>query len=131
MVSKPVRFAWSNSAFSKPDPLLLEIPLPKIYVTLLNGDQREVLAAVGQPLMHALRDQTLDVEAVCGGAASCATCHVYIDTPSILNMLPSSAAEKDMLDGLIHQRPASRLSCQIIVEPSHDGLAVTIAPAET
>jgi len=105
--------------------------VPKINVTLLNGDMREIVAAIGEPLMHALRDQTLDVEAVCGGVASCATCHVYVDLAKAPDMPEPSAAEHDMLDGLVHQRPGSRLSCQIMVEPHLDGLSVTIAPAET
>lgn len=104
--------------------------MPKINVTLLNGDQREIVAAIGEPLMHALRDQTLDVEAVCGGAASCATCHVYVDWGNLSDVPEASPAEQEMLDGLVQQRPGSRLSCQIMVEPRLDGLSVTIAPAE-
>lgn len=104
--------------------------MPKISVTLLSGDRREIVAAIGEPLMHALRDQTSEVEAVCGGAASCATCHVYVDPASAAQMPAAGEAEQDMLDGLVHQRPGSRLSCQIIVASWLDGSSVTIAPSE-
>jgi len=105
--------------------------VPKIKVTLLSGEQREVVAAIGEPLMHALRDQTLDVEAICGGTASCATCHVYVDLARTFDIPEANEAEQCMLDGLVHQRPGSRLSCQVMVETCFDGLSVTIAPTET
>lgn len=101
-----------------------------ILVTTRQGSKRTVLAAAGTPLMETLRNHNLDVEAVCGGSISCATCHVYVASEWLPKLGPPGEFERDLLGGLIHSAETSRLSCQIIITADMEGLAVTIAPSE-
>jgi ferredoxin, 2Fe-2S len=65
------------------------------------------------------------IEAQCGGACSCATCHCYVDPAWIAKLPPPGEAETLMLTNVAaEQRPTSRLSCQIRIEPVLDGLVV-------
>lgn len=64
----------------------------------------------------------------CGGASSCATCHVYISDEWMALVGPPNSAEMEMLDMSGHVQPGSRLSCQIKLRPELHGLKVTVAP---
>lgn len=95
-----------------------------------EGGRNFVPADVGETLMEALHKNAVDVEAVCGGACSCATCHVYVDA-DWFNRLPKCGEEESMLlDALVHTQPQSRLSCQLEVDEWMDGMLLRIAPAE-
>jgi len=65
------------------------------------------------------------IEAECGGACACSTCHVYIDEAWRAKVGEPSPMEEDMLDFAFEVRPNSRLSCQIKVRDDLDGLVVT------
>ena len=82
-------------------------------------------------VMELIRDAGIDeVEALCGGCCSCATCHVIVD-PAHFDRLPAmTEMEKELLDGSSHRTPTSRLSCQIRFAADQDGLRVTVAPEE-
>jgi len=77
-------------------------------------------------LMEVLRAHDLPVEGVCGGMALCASCHCYIHSDHKLS--DPSEAEEDMLDQAFFVEDNSRLSCQIKIEESLDGLDVELAP---
>lgn len=81
--------------------------------------------------MEVLRDNGLEVEAVCGGCCSCATCHVLI-APQWLAQLPArSAIETELLSLSEHFDAArSRLSCQLTLHGDLDQLALTVAPED-
>ncbi len=81
--------------------------------------------------MEALREAGFDeILALCGGCCSCASCHVYVD-PAFLARLPDPSPDEDeLLESSSHRRATSRLSCQIPLSDSIDGLAVTIAPED-
>ena len=64
------------------------------------------------------------IEAECGGACACATCHVYVDEAWREKVGEPSPMEEDMLDFGFDVRPNSRLSCQIKVRDELDGLVV-------
>ncbi len=66
------------------------------------------------------------IEAECGGACACATCHVYVDAAWIEKTGKPAEMEEDMLDFAFDVRPESRLSCQIKVTPELDGLVVRV-----
>lgn len=101
-----------------------------IKVTDLDGREHEVQAQTDIPLMETLREAEWGVAAVCGGMCSCGTCHVYVE-PEWLDSFPEkSVEEEDLLDFLDYTKPNSRLSCQLLIEPQHDGLALTLAPEE-
>jgi 2Fe-2S ferredoxin len=99
-----------------------------IHVTYTDsqGTSRTVEAQEGSTVMEtALRNSIPGIDAECGGACACATCHVYVaDEWSEIVGKPSQM-EEDMLDFAFEVRPTSRLSCQIKVIPALDGLNVT------
>lgn len=100
----------------------------KIFVTNLQGKTEEYEAIEGWSLMEILRDYGLSVKAECGGACSCATCHVYIDEKWISKLHPMRGDEEEMLDEAIDVKDNSRLSCQIVLSEDLDGLEITVAP---
>jgi 2Fe-2S ferredoxin len=81
--------------------------------------------------MEVLRDSgAADIQALCGGACSCATCHVYIDPAFADRLAPMTDAERDLLDGSVHSNGTSRLSCQVEMRDELAGLTVTMAPED-
>lgn len=64
------------------------------------------------------------IDADCGGACACATCHVYVDAAWVEKTGSRSQEEEDMLDFAHDVQENSRLSCQIKVSPALDGLVV-------
>lgn len=101
----------------------------RIIATDRAGKTHEIDATAGQPLMHCLNEQS-DVEATCGGVASCGTCHIYVEGAWADKLPPRKEDEKILLDGQLHCRENSRISCQIPVTDQMDGLTLTIAPGE-
>ena len=69
----------------------------KILVDDRQGETRQIEAPEGEQLMHALRDNNLDVEAVCGGCCSCATCHIYVESSWLTALPPQSEGEVALL----------------------------------
>jgi ferredoxin, 2Fe-2S len=99
--------------------------MPKINYTEHDGTVRTVDAEVGATVMEtAIRNSVPGIVAECGGACSCATCHVHVDEAWTEKVGPPSAMEEDMLDFAFDVRPTSRLSCQIKVTDELDGLVV-------
>ena len=100
--------------------------MTKVTFIDAKGEQRTVGAEVGSTLMEtALRNAIPGIEAECGGACACATCHVYVDEAWTEKVGEASQTEEDMLDFAFEVRPSSRLSCQIKVTEELDGLVVT------
>jgi ferredoxin, 2Fe-2S len=77
--------------------------------------------------MEVIRDYGLPIKAECGGACSCATCHVYVDEAWYERLPEKREEEMERLDDAFAVEANSRLSCQIILEPSLEGLAVILA----
>lgn len=102
--------------------------MPKLIVVSRAGKETEIEAEAGRSVMEIIREGGIDeLEALCGGCCSCATCHVYADFTGGVT-LPISADEDDLLDSSDHRTNQSRLSCQIRFDDTLDGLKVTIAP---
>ncbi|MGU3537032.1 2Fe-2S iron-sulfur cluster-binding protein [Methylobacterium sp. A54F] len=100
--------------------------MPKITYVDHAGTARTVEGAEGSTVMEtALRNNVPGIEAECGGACACATCHVYVDGEWAEVVGPAEDMEKDMLDFATDVRDSSRLSCQIRITPALDGLTVT------
>jgi 2Fe-2S ferredoxin len=100
--------------------------MPKITYIDHEGTARTVEAEVGSTVMEAaIRNNIPGIEAECGGACACATCHVYVDETWAEKTGAPSPMEEDMLDFAFDVRPTSRLSCQIRVSEELDGLRVT------
>jgi 2Fe-2S ferredoxin len=99
--------------------------MPKITYIEHDGTERTVDAEVGATVMEtAIRNSVPGIVAECGGACSCATCHVHIDEAWSEKVGPPSPMEEDMLDFAFDVKPTSRLSCQIKVTDELDGLIV-------
>jgi len=100
--------------------------MAKITYIEFNGTEHIVDVANGLTVMEGARDNGIPgIEADCGGACACSTCHVYI-APEWVEKVPSKdAMEEDMLDFAFEPDPArSRLTCQIKVTDDLDGLIV-------
>jgi 2Fe-2S ferredoxin len=90
-----------------------------------QGTARTVEAENGSTVMeNAVRNSIPGIEAECGGACACATCHVYVAEEWRQKVGEPSQMEEDMLDFAYDIRPNSRLSCQIRVKQELDGLVV-------
>ncbi|MGD1038127.1 MAG: 2Fe-2S iron-sulfur cluster-binding protein [Roseiarcus sp.] len=99
-----------------------------IRVTFVDasGASRTVEAQIGSTVMEtAVRNSVPGIEAECGGACACATCHVYVAPEWVGVVGKPSQMEEDMLDFAADVRPNSRLSCQIKATEALDGLVVT------
>jgi ferredoxin, 2Fe-2S len=100
----------------------------KVVITSAEGKTVTVEARRGSTLMEAARDNGVEgIVAECGGACSCATCHVHV-ADEWLDRLPArSGTEADMLDFADNlDRRRSRLSCQIVLGEDVDGLTVSV-----
>ena len=105
--------------------------MPTIHVTRRNGDALTVEAPAGQPLMRALKAGGVEeILALCGGCASCGTCHVYVAEAWLDRLPPISGDEDDVLGFSDWRRPNSRLSCQIPFGDGLDGICLTVAPED-
>jgi len=101
--------------------------MPKITYIDPTGEKYEVDAENGTTVMeNAIRNGVPGIEAECGGACACATCHVYVDKAFLPAVGSPEPMEEDMLDFAYDVRPNSRLSCQIRVRDELDGLIVTV-----
>ena len=101
--------------------------MAKITFIQPDGSQQIVTADNGTTVMEAAkRDSIAGIEAECGGACACATCHVYVDGAWTAKTGKPAAMEEDMLDFAFDVRPESRLACQIKVSDALDGLVVRV-----
>ena len=96
-----------------------------------DGTVTEVAAEPGTTIMKtAIHNGITGIVAECGGAMSCATCHVYFD-PEWNNKLDTpSTMEKEMLEFVITPSPTSRLSCQIKMTDDLDGIVVHLPESQ-
>jgi 2Fe-2S ferredoxin len=98
-----------------------------IKITFIDaeGTSRTVEAEPGSTVMETAINQGVPgIEAECGGACACSTCHVYIDDAWKEKVGEPSPMEEDMLDFAYGVQPNSRLSCQIRVSEELDGLVL-------
>lgn len=99
--------------------------MTKIIYIETNGTRHEIDAANGATVMEtAIRNSVPGIVAECGGACSCATCHVYVAEAWMEVAGGPSPDEKDMLDFAHEAKPNSRLSCQIRINDGFDGFTV-------
>ncbi len=96
-----------------------------------SGQDHALTVDSGRTAMEVIRDAGLDeLLALCGGCLSCATCHVHVD-PAWFDRLPAMTEdENDLLDSSSHRQRESRLSCQLRIDDTLDGLRMTIAPED-
>jgi 2Fe-2S ferredoxin len=105
--------------------------MAKITYVGADGTRYEVEAENGSTVMeNAIRNGVPGIEAECGGACACATCHVYVAEEWRAATGEPEPMEEDMLDFAYELKPTSRLSCQIHVTDELDGLLVTVPPRQ-
>jgi len=101
--------------------------MAKITFTTHDNQTFNVEGEEGSTVMEtAIKNAVPGIEAECGGACACATCHVYVAEEWSERVGNPEPMEEDMLDFAYDVRPTSRLSCQIRISPELDGLAVTV-----
>ena len=102
-------------------------------ITYIEHDGTEHAVEVGDGLSvmeGAIKNSVPGIDADCGGACACATCHVYVDPAWADKVGPPSAMEESMLDFAEGVEPNSRLSCQIRVSAALDGLTVRLPESQ-
>ncbi|MCW8193611.1 (2Fe-2S)-binding protein [Proteobacteria bacterium 005FR1] len=100
--------------------------MAKIHFIEHNGTERVVEAQPGESVMEAAIGNGIPgIDADCGGACACATCHVFVDEKWLDKVGPVQDCEDGMLSVSNDRRPNSRLACQIQVSDELDGLVVT------
>ena len=93
-----------------------------------EGIENSISAETGGSLMNAILAEGIDgIEAECGGAMACATCHVYVDPDWVAQLPTRTSSEEDMLECAASEfLDNSRLSCQIEISDALDGLVVRL-----
>jgi len=102
--------------------------VPIIVYIQPDGMETSTEVRSGSSVMHgAIHSSVPGIEAECGGALNCATCHVYLEPDWVERVPPASEDEEMLLEGVAaERRPESRLSCQIKVNEELDGLRVHV-----
>jgi 2Fe-2S ferredoxin len=105
--------------------------MAKITYVEFNGKEHVVDVKTGLSVMEgAVKNNIPGIDADCGGACACATCHVYVDENWADMTGSQSAMEESMLDFAENVEPNSRLSCQIKVTDELDGLVVRMPQSQ-
>ena len=96
-----------------------------------NGKTHIIDANNGATIMEAATKHNVPgIDADCGGACACATCHVYVDDAWLSKVPAMGSMEESMLDFAENVMPNSRLSCQIVLNEDLDGIVVTIPDSQ-
>lgn len=105
--------------------------MPKITYIEHNGTEHTVDVDTGLSVMEgAVKHSVPGIDADCGGACACATCHVYVDPAWADKTGEASEMETSMLDFAEEVKDNSRLSCQIEVTDAMDGLIVRMPASQ-
>jgi len=105
--------------------------MPKIIYIEFDGTEHPVDVNAGLSVMEgAVKSSVPGIDADCGGACACATCHVYVDDLWLDKVDPPSEIETSMLEFAENVHANSRLSCQIKVVEKLDGLIVRMPESQ-
>ena len=100
--------------------------MTKVTFKDFQGNSKTIEVENGLSVMEgAIQNDITGIDADCGGAMACATCHVYVKDEWSNKIPKAEDAEVDMIDMAYEPKKNSRLSCQIIVSNELDGLEVT------
>ncbi|MEM9751485.1 MAG: 2Fe-2S iron-sulfur cluster-binding protein [Pseudomonadota bacterium] len=103
----------------------------KIKFIESSGAEHVVEAVAGLSVMEAaVKNAVPGIDADCGGACACATCHVIVDPEWFEKVGKPEAMEESMLDFAEEPTETSRLSCQIKVDEGLDGLVVRLPESQ-
>ncbi|MCW1400807.1 (2Fe-2S)-binding protein [Novosphingobium sp. MW5] len=107
--------------------------MPNVTYIESNGASHVIDVPEGENVMRgALYNNVDGIVGECGGGLSCATCHCYVDDAWANKVgTPTSQDERDLLEGVSAERKAtSRLSCQIVMDATLDGLVVHLPESQ-
>ena len=105
--------------------------MPKVTFIQPDESAQTVEIALGWSVMEgAVRNLVPGIDADCGGACACATCHVHVDPGWTAVLPPKSDMEDAMLDFAQDRKSNSRLSCQLRVTSEMDGLVVRVPESQ-
>ena len=105
--------------------------MAKITYIEHGGTEHHVDVPAGLSVMDGAKRFTIPgIEGDCGGACACATCHVYVEGGWYERLPQPEELEQEMLDFAFDVKGNSRLSCQIKVDDSLDGLIVRTPPRQ-
>ena len=101
-----------------------------VDVTFVTAEGQSVTreGAVGARLLEIGQAAGMPLEGTCEGQMACSTCHVIVAAEWFARLPKASGDEEDMLDLAAGVARTSRLSCQIVLDETLDGLEVTIPP---
>ena len=100
--------------------------MTKIIYKDNRGNSKTVEVENGLSVMEgAIQNDIPGIDADCGGAMACATCHVYVEAKWFDKLSKAEEAEIDMIDMAHEPKKNSRLSCQLIVTDEMEGIIVT------
>lgn len=106
--------------------------MPIVVYVQADGTRVEVDASIGETVMTtAVANQVDGIVGDCGGGMICGTCHVFVEGSWLEVVGQREGLEDELLDGTaVESRSNSRLSCQIILDDSHDGLVVQLPESQ-
>ncbi len=104
--------------------------MPEININIIDRERNKhsivVPTDMNMNLMEACKSYEFPIEGICGGMAMCASCHVYVNSDSLLDDV--SEDEKAMLSEAFNIKSSSRLGCQIQITKELEGMTFEIAP---
>ncbi|WP_373096162.1 2Fe-2S iron-sulfur cluster-binding protein [Zhongshania sp.] len=105
--------------------------MAKITYIEFTGEEHVLDLEIGTSIMQGAVDNSVQgITADCGGACSCATCHVYVE-PEWLNKLgDKSEMEEILLEEVCQPQANSRLSCQLKVSADLEGMIVRLPESQ-
>jgi ferredoxin, 2Fe-2S len=109
----------------------IETHMAKVTYIEHNGKEHTIEVPLGSTVMEgAIKNRVPGIDADCGGACACATCHVYVDAAWVGKLAKAGSMEESMLDFAEGVTPESRLSCQIAITEELDGIIVRLPEAQ-
>ena len=105
--------------------------MPKVTYIEHHGSEHVIELKTGMSVMEgAVKNGVPGIDADCGGACACATCHVYVEDGWLEKTGAKTAMETSMLDFAENVQANSRLSCQIKITDDLDGLVVRMPESQ-
>ncbi|MBF23920.1 MAG: 2Fe-2S ferredoxin [Pusillimonas sp.] len=102
-----------------------------IKFILADGTQQEVEASEGVSVMEvAVANNISGIDADCGGACACATCHVHVAPEWVARLPVRDEQEEKMLEFAVDVDEYSRLSCQLKISSDVDGLCLNVPESQ-
>ena len=105
--------------------------MPRVTLVEFDGTDHTIEAESGKSLMmNAIDNGVPGIDADCGGACACGTCHVFVDKQWLEAAGESNRLEESMLSMRPDREEISRLSCQIEITDAMDGMVVDMPESQ-